>query len=120
MFRKNIYQAAWSSPQKMVWQLRSSLLSLQLLSPSHLTTNISNFAKKSPLFNRDAGPVIARELGLVAGGDDETPPVLPISADIFGYDPILWSDWKSCFVRHLKDLCVVVKGDDLPTVGTFV
>ena len=73
-----------------------------------------------PLFDGDTGAVVARKLGLVAGGYDETPPVLPISADIFGDDPILWSDWKSCFVRHLKDLCVVVKGDDLPTVGTFV
>ena len=76
--------------------------------------------KKSPLFNRDAGAVIAGKLGLIARGEDQPSRRLPISADILGDDPFLWSDRKSGFVCQHKDLSVVVERKYFPTVGTFV
>ena len=76
--------------------------------------------KKSPLFNGDAGAVIARELGLITGGEDQPSRRLPISADILGDVPFLWSDRKSSFVCQHKDLGVVVQRKYFPTVGTFV
>ena len=65
-------------------------------------------------------PLISRKLGLIARCEDELSVLLSISADVVGDDPVFWSDWKSRFVGHLQNCCVVVKRNDFPTIGAFI
>ena len=64
--------------------------------------------------------LISRKLGLVARCENELSVLLPVSADVVGDDPVFWSDWKSRFVGHLQNCCVVVKRNDFPTIGAFI
>ena len=85
--------------------------------PDHLSSKLCD---KLPFLDRDAGAVTARELGLVARGENKPSVLLSVPADVVGEDPVFWANWKSRFVGHLQNSCVVVKRDYFPTVGTSI